>query len=174
MRTNSTLDQKALFLDRDGVINIDKGYVHKIEDCEFVEGIFDICRLAHKKSYLLIVVTNQAGIARGYYGEEDFHTLMDYIKAEFVKEGCPLTDVFYCPYLEEGLPPWNIKSPDRKPEPGMLLKAAKKYRLDLKNCIMLGDQDSDMQAGAKAGVPHNFRMDRMEDRQRLLEFLKCQ
>lgn len=164
--------RKALFLDRDGVINKDKGYVHKIEDCEFVDGIFEICRLALQNSYLLIVVTNQAGIARGFYSENDFHILMSFIRDEFVQQGCPLTDVYYCPYLEDGLTPWNIKSPDRKPEPGMILKAARKYGLDLEKCIMLGDRESDMQAGRNAGIVHNFRMDQPGDRQKLLELLE--
>lgn len=164
--------KKALFLDRDGVINKDKGYVHKIADCEFVDGIFDICRLARQNSYLLIVVTNQAGIARGLYSEKDFQILMEHIRAEFTKQDCPLTDVYYCPYLEEGLPPWNIKSADRKPEPGMILKAARKYGLELENCIMLGDRESDMQAGKNAGIRHNYRMDLPDERNRLIEFLK--
>lgn len=172
MQNNSQTYKKALFLDRDGVINIDKGYVHKIEDCEFVEGIFEICRLAAQNSYLLIVATNQSGIARGLYSEKDFHLLMDFIRMEFAKQGCPLDAVYYCPYLEEGLPPWNIKSPDRKPEPGMIFKAARKYGLSLEKCIMLGDKESDMQAGRKAGIIHNFRMDLPCDRQKLLEILQ--
>lgn len=172
MNTGSQSVTKALFLDRDGVINKDKGYVHKIEDCEFIDGIFEICRLAQKNSYLTIVVTNQAGIARGFYSEKDFQILMEHIRAEFIRQDCPLTDVFYCPYLEDGLPPWNVKSPDRKPAPGMILKAAHKYGLDLQKCIMLGDRESDMQAGQNAGIIHNFRMDWPEDRQRLLKLLQ--
>lgn len=163
--------KKALFLDRDGVINIDKGYVYKIEDCEFVEGIFDICRLAKKNDFILIVVTNQAGIGRGYYTEEDFLNFMDFIKMEFIKQGCPLDDVYYCPYYEDGLPPWNIKSFDRKPAPGMLLKAAAQHELDLEQCLMLGDRESDMEAGRNAGIPCNFRMDSPEDRAQLIRAL---
>lgn len=165
--------RKALFLDRDGVINKDTGYLYKIGDCEFVDGIFDICRKASQNSWLLIVATNQSGIARGYFTEADFHKLMDYIKSEFVRQHCPLTDVFYCPCLEDGLPPWNMKSPDRKPGPGMFLKAAAKYDLDLARCANLGDQERDMQAGENAGIRNNFRMDIPEERKRLLEFLSC-
>lgn len=165
---------KALFLDRDGVINIDKGYVHKIEDCEFVNGIFDICRLAREKGYLLIVVTNQSGIARGFYTEKDFLTLMEYIGSEFKKQGCPLDEIFYCPYHEDGKAPWNIKSPDRKPGPGMLYRAANKFSLDLRKCLMLGDQESDIMAGKNAGIIHSFRMDLPDDRERLLKFLHSQ
>lgn len=163
--------RKALFLDRDGVINKDTGYLHKIEECEFMEGIFDICRTARQNSWLLIVATNQSGIARGYFTEADFHKLMEHIKSEFVRQNCPLTDVFYCPSLEGGLPPWNVKSPDRKPGPGMFLKAAAKYDLDLPRCANLGDQERDMQAGENAGIHNNFRMDIPEDRRKLLEFL---
>lgn len=164
--------KKALFLDRDGVINKDIGYLHKIEDCEFVEGIFDICKLAVENSYLLIVVTNQSGIARGFYTEDDFLRLMDYIGGEFRRQGCPLTDVFYCPFHPDGNVPWKLKSVDRKPAPGMLLKAAEKYNLDLEECIMLGDKDSDIEAGRNAGLLFNFRMDKDEDIEKLYEVLQ--
>lgn len=147
---------RALFLDRDGVINMDKGFVHKIEDCEFVPGIFDICLKAKQNDFLLIVVTNQSGIARGYYTEEDFHKLMDYIRGEFAIRGCPLDDVFYCPFHPEGLHPYKCDSPDRKPAPGMILKASDKYNIDLSRSAMLGDKNSDIVAGKEAGVKYNI------------------
>lgn len=153
-----TNKNKALFLDRDGVINVDKHYVYRIEDCEFIEGIFDLCRKAKKKGYKLIVVTNQAGIAKGYYTEEDFHVLMDYIKAEFVRQGCPLDDVFFCPYHIEGLGKYRLDSEDRKPNPGMILKAAQKHNIDLKMSILIGDKKSDVEAGKRAGIVKNFNI----------------
>ncbi len=143
---------KAVFLDRDGVINRDKNYVYRVEDCEFINGIFDLCRNARSKGYKLLVVTNQAGIAKGYYTEEDFLSLMNYMTAEFERQGCPLDDVFYCPYHEEGLGRFRRASEDRKPAPGMILKAAEKYDLDLSRCMLLGDKESDIEAGRRAGV----------------------
>ena len=146
----------ALFLDRDGVINVDKNYVHRIEDCEFVDGIFDLCRAAKAKGYMLIIVTNQAGIAKGYYTEQDYVTLMNYMGAEFEKQGCPLDDVFYCPFHKDGLGEYRKDSEDRKPNPGMILKATVKHHIDLKTSVLIGDKDSDIEAGRRAGVGINI------------------
>ena len=148
--------RKALFLDRDGVINEDFGYVYKVEDCKFVPGIFDLCSAAKANGFKLIVVTNQAGIAKGYYTDDDFKIFMEHVKDEFLTKNCPLDDIFYCPYHIEGSPPWNKESPDRKPAPGMLLKAALKHNLDLSQCVMIGDRESDILAGINAGVGKNI------------------
>ena len=151
--------QKALFLDRDGVINEDYGYVYKTEDCKFIPGIFDLCQKAKKNGYKLIVITNQAGIAKGYFSERDFANFMDHVCKEFIVRGCPLDDVYYCPYHIEGNSPWNIDSPDRKPKPGMLLKAALKHDLNLSQCALIGDRESDILAGINAGVGTNILID---------------
>jgi D-glycero-D-manno-heptose 1,7-bisphosphate phosphatase len=144
---------RAIFLDRDGVINIDHAYVSKPEHFEFIDGIFDLCRAARRSGYLLIVVTNQAGIGRGYYSEQDFLKLTEWMRERFEEEGAPITDVFHCPYHpEQGVGHYKQDSFDRKPNPGMLLRAAKKHGLDLERSIMIGDKDSDMQAASKAGV----------------------
>lgn len=146
-------NSRALFLDRDGVINYDSGYTSKIENFQFIDGIFELCRTARQLGYLLIVVTNQAGIGRGYYSEEDFFVLTKWMSEQFEAEDATLTDVFYCPYHpEHGEGRYKIESFDRKPNPGMLLRAAEKHRLDLKGSIMVGDKDSDMQAASKASV----------------------
>ncbi len=89
------MTRKALFLDRDGVINVDSGYVHKSEDIEFVQGIFDIARLATESGYLLIVVTNQSGIGRGLFSETDFWNLMGWMENRFAAENCPLTAICF-------------------------------------------------------------------------------
>ncbi len=89
---------KALFLDRDGVVNIDHGHVGKIEDFDFMEGIFELCQKAQNAGYLIIIVTNQAGIAKGYYTEEQFVTLNNWMKNEFKKKGIYITKTYYCPY----------------------------------------------------------------------------
>lgn len=143
----------ALFLDRDGVINHDSGYTSSVESFRFIDGIFDVCRTAKQLGYLLIVVTNQAGIGRGYYSEQDFSILTKWMCNQFEAEGAVISDVFYCPYhSEHGAGHYKKDSFDRKPNPGMLLQAAEKYELDLKRSIMIGDKHSDMQAANKAGV----------------------
>ena len=145
--------KRALFLDRDGVINHDSGYTSNKEDFLFIDGIFDLCRAAISSGYLLIVVTNQAGIGRGYYSEQDFFMLTNWMCEVFEAEGAPITDVFHCPYHpEHGIGQFKKDSFDRKPHPGMLLKAADKHGLDLRHSIMIGDKDSDMQAAKRARV----------------------
>ena len=150
--------QKALFLDRDGVINVDKHHVYKIEDCEFVEGIFDLCREAKSKGYLLIVITNQAGIAKGIYTEEDYFKFRDYVHQEFAKQGCPIDAEYYCPYHKEAvIEKYRKESPDRKPNPGMIFRAATDWNIDLTQSILIGDKESDIEAGKTAGVGKNIR-----------------
>lgn len=143
----------ALFLDRDGVINYDSGYTSTIEEFEFIDGIFDLCRAARAAGYLIIVVTNQAGIGRGYYSEKDFASLTEWMCSRFDGEDASVTDVFYCPYHPEyGRGSYRKDSFDRKPNPGMLLRAAKMYGIDLADSIMIGDKSSDMLAAKQAGV----------------------
>jgi D-glycero-D-manno-heptose 1,7-bisphosphate phosphatase len=144
---------RALFLDRDGVINHDSGYTSDVGSFRFIDGIFDVCRAAKKLGYLLIVVTNQAGIGRGYYSEQDFFNLTRWMCDQFEAEGAAISDVYYCPYHPEyGIGHYKKESFDRKPNPGMLLQAAEKYELDLNRSIMIGDKNSDMQAANEAGV----------------------
>ena len=144
---------RALFLDRDGVINHDAGYTSIAENFKFIDGIFDLCRAAKQLGYLIIVVTNQAGIGRGYYAEVDFLELTEWMCERFKSEGAPITEVFYCPYHPEyGVGDYKKESFDRKPNPGMILRAAEKYKIDLEQSIMIGDKDSDMKAANKANV----------------------
>lgn len=144
---------KALFLDRDGVINVDKHHVYRIEDCEFVNGIFDLCRKAKQEGYLIIVVTNQAGIAKGKYTEEDYFKFRDYVHAEFEKQGCAIDAEYFCPYHTEAVvEKYRRDSEDRKPNPGMILKAQKDFDIDLSKSILIGDKQSDIDAGESAGV----------------------
>jgi D-glycero-D-manno-heptose 1,7-bisphosphate phosphatase len=144
---------RALFLDRDGVINHDSGHTSDIENFKFISGIFDVCRAARKLKYLTIVVTNQSGIGRGYYSEKDFSILTKWMCNQFELEGAPITDVFYCPFHPvHGIGNYKTDSFDRKPNPGMLLKAAKLYNLNLRRSIMIGDKSTDIQAALNAGV----------------------
>lgn len=143
----------ALFLDRDGVINDEKKYVHRIEDFEFLDGIFDLCRAAAERNMPIVVVTNQAGIGRGYYSEAKFLTLTDWMRARFEEEMAPLAAVYCCPYHpEHGIGAYRKESFDRKPNPGMLLRARDELGLDLGRSILVGDKGSDIAAAKAAGV----------------------
>jgi D-glycero-D-manno-heptose 1,7-bisphosphate phosphatase len=144
---------RALFLDRDGVINVDAGYTFEREKFVFVDGIFDLALAAMRLHYRIIVITNQAGIGRGYYTEADFKVLTDWMRAEFSKRGAPITDVFYCPdHPEFGLGKYKKESADRKPNPGMILRAIEKHDLLASQSLMIGDKDSDMRAAFSAGI----------------------
>jgi len=143
----------ALFLDRDGVINVEKNYVHKIKDFEFVSGIFEFCQTALANEYHIFVVTNQAGIGRGYYTTKDFERLNCWMVSEFKKRGITITDVYSCPFHPDaGVGKFKRDSFDRKPNPGMILKASSSYNIDLQSSILVGDKESDIQAAKNAGV----------------------
>jgi D-glycero-D-manno-heptose 1,7-bisphosphate phosphatase len=144
---------KALFLDRDGVINVERGYVHRRECFAFLPGIFKLCRAAQQKGYLLVVVTNQAGIARGYYSESHFNELTSWMVGQFAQQNIAIARLYYCPYHPVfGVGKYRCDSPDRKPNPGMLLRAQSDLDLDLRSSILVGDKLSDIQAGYAAGV----------------------
>jgi D-glycero-D-manno-heptose 1,7-bisphosphate phosphatase len=147
----------ALFLDRDGVVNIDHAYVHRRNDFEFIDGIFDLCRHAKTLGYLIIIVTNQAGIGRGYYTEEDFADLTHWMCGIFDKEKAPIDKVYFCPTHPEGtIERYRKQSDLRKPAPGMILLAAKEFDISLRNSILVGDKLSDLEAGFAAGVGSNI------------------
>lgn len=144
---------KAVFLDRDGVINIDHGYIFKPEHFDFIDGVFDACRHLQNLGYLLIVVTNQSGIARGYYSEQDFAVLTSWMKQQFAAHGVKIDGVYYCPHhLEKGQVPYNIDCDCRKPNPGMLTQAIREFGIDPAVSLMVGDKAADMQAAAAAGI----------------------
>ena len=145
--------KKALFLDRDGVINKDKSYLYKIEEFEFIDGIFELCKYFQKQGYLIIVVTNQSGIARGYYNEDDFKQLTQWMYDEFKANDVEITKVYHCPHH----PNYSQKDCNcRKPKPGMLLQAAKEFNIDLANSLLIGDKERDIQAAIAAGVQQSY------------------
>lgn len=147
------MKRPALFLDRDGVINVDHGYVHTPEEFQFIDGIFDLVSAANRSGYLVVVVTNQAGIARGYYSEAQFHDLTHWMRDRFVEHGGQIDGVYFCPYHpEHGIGEYCRESEFRKPAPGMLLKAQSELGIDLELSIFIGDKPSDMAAGRAAGV----------------------
>ena len=144
--------RKALFLDRDGVVNVEKNYLHKIEEFELVEGIVEVCRAYQESGYLIIIVTNQSGISRGYYSEEDFATLSQWMVEHFKTLGITITHIYHCPHHES----IDGACECRKPEPGMFLEAQKAYDLDMKMSVMIGDNERDIEAAQRAGVWMNI------------------
>ena len=147
----------ALFFDRDGVINEEIGYLYRPEDVRWVNGIFSLARAAKERGYKLVVVTNQSGIARGLYSEDQFAQLMEWMGEQFRTQGAPLDAVYHCPYHpEHGLGQWKREHEDRKPGPGMLLRAARDLALDLRRSLLVGDRCSDIAAAHAAGLRKAF------------------
>lgn len=157
---------RALFLDRDGVVNVEVGYLHRVEDVRFVEGIFSLCRTAIQLGYQLIVVTNQAGIARGFYTEDDFERLMAWMRDALRSEGIELNAVYYCPFHpEHGIGRYKREHEDRKPGAGMLLRAARELGVSLAESVLVGDRSSDIAAANTAGLRQAFLMRGTEEAQ---------
>lgn len=147
---------KALFLDRDGVINRDFGYVFKTESLEILDGIIPLCKKAKILGYKIIIVTNQSGIGRGYYTEEDFWNFMEAISTEFVKIGVKFDAIYFSPYYPESkIEKYKVGEEFRKPNAGMILKAQEDFNLNLEKSILIGDKITDIQAGISAGVGRN-------------------
>jgi len=140
---------KALFIDRDGVINVDRGHVYSKEDFEFNEGVFDLCRGYADAGYLLLVITNQAGIAKGIFTEADFIKLTEWMISRFQEDGILISKVYYCPHHPDFTGPCKC----RKPQPGMILDAISEFDLDIKKCVLIGDMETDLEAGRRAGIP---------------------
>ncbi len=144
---------KAAFIDRDGVINEDRKYVHKIDDFELIPGVISGLHLLQQTGYKLIVVTNQSGIARGLYSVEMVEILHQYMSMILKSYDIILDSIYYCPHHPSGsIPEMKINCYCRKPKPGMLIRAAQELDLDLEESIMIGDKLSDIQAGQSAGV----------------------
>ncbi len=143
----------AAFLDRDGILNVDKSYVHKIEDFEWINGAIKAVKLLNEMNYHVLVVTNQSGIARDYYTEDDMHKLHNWIQSELQKHGAHIDAFYYSPYHVDGVIPKFTKESDcRKPQPGMLFKAMKDFDIDTKKSFMIGDKDTDVQAAEAAKI----------------------
>lgn len=147
------LSPKAFFLDRDGVINVDHGYVSEPESFEFVPGVFEACQKIISHGFDIIIVTNQAGIGRGYYTEDDFARLTTWMCDQFAKHQVPIKDVRYCPHhAKHGQGEYLKDCYFRKPNPGMIEAATAEHNIDLSASVLVGDKLSDIQAGQKAGI----------------------
>lgn len=151
------MSTRALFLDRDGVLNHEVGYLYRCEEVRWVQGAFSMCRAAMELGYKLVVVTNQSGIARGLYGEADFHVLMQWMSAELARERISLDAVYFCPYHpEHGVGEYCREHEDRKPGAGMLRRAERELGVNLEQSIMVGDRCSDVGAANAAGLRQAF------------------
>lgn len=138
--------QKAIFLDRDGVINRNFGYVHKIEDFEFLPGVLEALKDLAETDYKILVITNQSGIGRGYYEEKQMHSLNDYMVEKIEKAGGRIDKIYFCPHRPDE------ECDCRKPNTAMIEKAEKDFELNLKECFLVGDKETDVETGLKKGL----------------------
>ena len=141
---------KTIFLDRDGVINKDINYLHKIDDFEFIDGIFDICLYFQSLGYKIIIITNQSGISRGYYTESDYQKVTQWMLNQFKYKNINILDIFHCPHGPDS----NCDC--RKPKPGMFLKAKAKHNTDMEKSWMIGDKETDTIAANSAGIDNTI------------------
>ena len=149
--------RKALFLDRDGVINFDYGYVHKVSNFKFIEGIFKLSQQAVLSGYLILVITNQAGIGRGFYTLKEFEALCDWMCRKFLENGVVVSKVYHSPFHPTcGIGVYKKDHETRKPRPGMIHLAEDEFDLDLSSSMLIGDKKTDIQAGNNAGVGVNI------------------
>lgn len=149
---NNPEKSKALFLDRDGTINIEKDYVYKIEDFEFLPGIFELIKKYQDNGFLIIIITNQSGIARGFYTDKDFKILNDWMIQSFKSEGIKISKVYYCPHH----PKITGDCSCRKPKPGMINQAIEEFNIDRVNSVLIGDKKRDILAGQNAEIGKNL------------------
>jgi len=152
MNSRATMKNKALFVDRDGVINVEKNYVHTIDEFEFIPEIFDILKKYQDEGFLIIVVSNQAGVARNYYTEEDVARVNNWMVHKLKEKGITIREVYYCPHH----PDFTGDCECRKPRPGMILKALEKYNIDPEKSVLIGDKETDILAGKNAGIGTNL------------------
>ena len=146
----SLMHTKAIFLDRDGVINKEVNYLRKIDQIEFIDGVFDSFRYFLKLSYEIVIITNQSGIAKGYLSHNDFQNISAWMLDQFSDKNIKILDIIYCPHNPES----NCQC--RKPMPGMFLEAQNRYNIDMSKSWMIGDKETDIKAANNAGVGHTI------------------
>lgn len=144
---------KAVFLDRDGTINVDTAYLYKPEDFVWIDGAKEAVKYARDMGYLAIIITNQSGVARGYFTEDDIKALHNFINDELQKINTKIDAFYYCPHHPEAIiEKYKLECNCRKPKSGMLLQAAKDYNIDLSSSFVFGDKERDILAGKNIGV----------------------
>lgn len=154
---SSQIKNKALFLDRDGTLNIEKKYVFKIEDFEFTDGIVELIKSYQDQNFLIIIVSNQSGIARGYYSENDYQILTKWMINKLKTYGINVAKVYHCPHH----PDYTGECDCRKPKPGMILKAIHEFNINPSESVLIGDKKSDILAGQNAGIAKNIFIQRL-------------
>lgn len=152
--------KRAIFLDRDGTLNFDSGYLHRIEDWRWLPGAIEGLRAFREAGYLLVVATNQSGIARGYYDQSQLTRLEEWVNTQLQEQGCPIDAWFHCPHLP------GSGCYCRKPAPGMILEASVFLGIDLARSWMLGDRSSDIEAGLRAGCHAGLILNQQYPRER--------
>lgn len=150
---------RALFLDRDGVINVDHGYVFAWERFEFMPGVVSALKEIADLGMALVVVTNQSGLARGLFDENQMRQLHQQMRQALTDQGISILDVYWCPHHPQGsVPALTMRCHCRKPEPGLFLRAASEYGIDLSQSMMVGDQVRDVEAARRAGIPQRYML----------------
>lgn len=164
---------KVVFLDRDGTINKDKAYVHAIEDFEFLPGVIQALQKFMQLGYKLIIITNQSGIARGFYSEESYLALDQWMKAQLRKEGIEILDSFYCPHLPDApVEKYRVECLCRKPGIELFEKAIQKYKVDVNNSIAVGDRIRDVQICKKYPIKGFVLYQDIEKTENNIHFLR--
>ena len=147
------MSKPAIFFDRDGVLNVDVGYLYKIEDFQWIDGAIQAIKYFNDKGYYVFVITNQSGVARGYYKEEDIRKLHQWMKKELAKYGAHIDEFFYCPHHIKGIvPEYSFDCECRKPKIGMIKQALEKYDIHLDGSLLIGDKESDIECAENAGI----------------------
>ena len=141
---------KTIFLDRDGVINKEVSYLHKIDDFKFIDGIFDACLYFQKLNFEIIIITNQSGIARGYFTKDEYQLITEWMLERFISKGIKILDIFHCPHGPDSI------CECRKPQPGMFLTAKSKHDIDMSKSWMIGDTEADIGAANSAGIQNTI------------------
>ena len=144
---------KAAFFDRDGVLNVDKSYLYKIEDLEWIDGAKEALAYLTQKGYTIFVVTNQSGIARGYYTVDDMNKLHEFMAQQVAAAGGKIEKFYYCPHLPEGkIAEYAVECDCRKPKPGLILRAFEEYGIDKDAAFLIGDKPRDVESAEAAGI----------------------
>ena len=144
--------EKYIFLDRDGTINVEKHYLHNIEDFEYEAGVLKALEGLQKLGYKFIIVTNQAGIAKGYYTESDYLILEEFIENDLREKGIIIQKTYHCPHHPQGKIPYNVNCDCRKPKTGMFLEAIEEFDIDIENSYMVGDRFTDLKPADELGI----------------------